>query len=94
MSNSWSYCEFNEKYGWNITELNEESLELVEDFIDKHKNDFWYMKEPEKQKPKKTQFKYVCESCDLTVHAKVEKSIVCGECGCELKIEEVEDDAS
>lgn len=81
-------CEYDEKYGWAYTELNKESTEMIKGFIEEHKNDFWYMEETERPKPKKTQFKYVCKSCGLVVHTKPEKSIVCGECGCELEMEE------
>ena len=83
--------EYDDDIGWSITSLNDESVELVKDLIVECENDFVYMY-IEKKPVKKTQFKYVCESCGLKVYAKAEKSIVCGECGCELMMEQVEED--
>lgn len=84
-------CELDEDKGYNQTSLNDESIELVKDLIEEYKDDFWYM-EVEKKPVKKTQFKYVCESCGLKVYAKAEKSIVCGDCGVNLEMEEIEDE--
>lgn len=85
-------CELDGDKGYNQTSLNDESIELVKDLIEEYKDDFWYM-EVEKKPVKKTQFKYVCESCGLKVYAKAEKSIVCGDCGCELEMEQIEDES-
>lgn len=85
------YVEYDDKLGWSVTKMNEESIELVKDLIEEYKNDFVYMY-IEKKPVKKNLFKYVCNSCGLKVYAKAEKSVVCGDCGCELVMEQVEDD--
>lgn len=85
------YVEYDDKLGWSVTKMNEESSELIKDLIEEYKNDFWYMM-VEKKPVKKTQFKYVCDGCGLKVYAKAEKSIVCGDCGCELQMEQIEED--
>lgn len=84
-------CELDEDKGYNQTNLNEESIKLVEDLIEEYKNDFWYMM-VEKKPVKKSLFKYICSSCGMKAYAKAEKSIVCGDCGCELEMEEIEDE--
>lgn len=84
-------CELDEDRGYNQTSLNDESIELVEDLIEEYKNDFWYMM-VEKKPVKKTQFLYTCPNCGLKAHAKAEKNIVCGDCGVNLEMEEIEDE--
>lgn len=56
-------CEEDEKLGWAITSLNKETIDFLENydgdnFFDEFKNDFWFRQEPEKEKPRKSQFKY------------------------------------
>lgn len=85
------HVEYDDDIGWSITSLNEESIELVKDLIEEYKNDFVYMY-IEKKPVKKNLFKYVCSSCGMKAYAKAEKSIVCGDCGCELEMEQVEDE--
>lgn len=83
--------EYDDDIGWSLTSLNDESIELVKDLIEEYKDDFVYMY-IEKKPVKKNLFKYVCSSCGMKAYAKAEKSIVCGDCGCELEMEQVEDD--
>lgn len=83
--------EYDDKLGWAITEPTEESIELVKDLIEEYKDDFVYMM-VEKKPVKKTQFLYTCPNCGLKAHAKAEKNIVCGDCGVNLEMEEIEED--
>lgn len=85
------HVEYDDDIGWSITSLNEESIELVKDLIEEYKDDFVYMM-VEKKPVKKNLFKYVCSSCGMKAYAKAEKSIVCGDCGVNLEMEQVEED--
>lgn len=85
-------CELDEDKGYNQTSLNEESIELVKDLIEEYKNDFWYMYITKKE-VKKTQFLYTCPNCGLKAHAKAEKNIICGDCGVNLEMEQIEDES-
>lgn len=86
------HVEYDDDIGWSITSLNEESIELVKDLIDEYKDDFMYMM-VEKKPVKKTQFLYTCPNCGLKAHAKAEKNIVCGDCGVNLEMEQIEDES-
>lgn len=83
--------QYDDDIGWSITSLNDESIELVGDLIEEYKDDFVYMY-IEKKPVKKNLFKYVCNSCGLKVYTKAEKSVVCGDCGCELIMEDKENE--
>ena len=85
--------QYDDDIGWSITSLNNESIELVKDLIEEYKDDFVYMY-IEKRPVKKSLFKYVCSSCGMKAYAKAEKSIVCGDCGTNLIMEEIEDNES
>lgn len=83
--------EYDDNIGWSVTSLNDESIELIKDLIEEYKDDFVYMYIGKKP-VKKNLFKYVCSSCGMKAYAKAEKSIVCGDCGCELEMEQIEED--
>lgn len=87
------YVEYDDNIGWSVTSLNDESIELIKDLIEEYKDDFVYMYIGKKP-VKKNLFRYICSSCGLKVYAKAEKSIVCGECRCDLMMEQVEDEES
>lgn len=84
-------CEYDDNIGWSITSLNDESIELIKDLIEEYKDDFIFM-HIEKKPVKKNLFKYVCNSCGLKVYTKAEKNVICGDCGCELVMEDTENE--
>ncbi len=83
--------QYDDDIGWSITSLNDESIELVKGLIEEYKDDFVYMY-IEKKPVKKNLFKYVCSGCGMKAYAKAERNIVCGDCGCELQMEQIEED--
>lgn len=83
------HVEYDDKLGWAITELTEESIELIKDLIEEYKNDFWYMYVPKKE-VKKTQFKFICPQCGAKIYGKMETDVYCGQCGVQLEMEQVE----
>lgn len=83
--------EYDDDIGWSLTSLNDESIELVKDLIEEYKDDFVYMY-IEKKPVKKNLFKYVCNSCGLKVYTKAEKNVICGDCECELVMEDTENE--
>lgn len=83
-------CEIGGK-GYDLTSLKPEVLENNDDFIKSYEGKVYYMY-VEKKPVKKNLFKYTCPMCGLKIYAKSDKNVVCGDCGCELEMEEVEDE--
>lgn len=84
--------EADSKYGWCKTDLNEQSKEIVADFMDDlGKTTFDLFREAIKKEPKKggksSSRKYVCPCCGLIIRATKEVKVKCYECD-ELLIEE------
>lgn len=85
--------ESNEKYGWAITELNDDAKYEVSEFmnfIGKSSFDIYRHAESEKKKKgggKSSSRKYVCPCCGMIIRATKEVNIVCGDCN-ERLIEE------
>jgi len=85
--------EKSKKFGYGHTYCSDEFKSFIDENIKPNPECFSYFRNvPEKEvkppKEKKT-FKYICPGCKLDVKAKAEKNIVCGDCGCELEMEEL-----
>ena len=86
---------FNDKIGWSISELNEETKELIDTF-NLNKEAFTISRQAfqEEGKPKKksSMRKYVCPECGTSIRATKEVNVVCGDCDVPFLLEETEDD--
>lgn len=78
--------------GWGYTEPDDTLIAFIRDTIKPDEKAFEYFRGGAENTVKpvrnKTTFKYLCPGCDLVVRAKPDKRIVCGNCGCELEMEE------
>lgn len=87
-------CEKVKSYGWGITSPNDELNQFINEVIKPNEDVFSYFRLAplhEKERPKKSIFKYTCPVCGLTVKAKKKKNIMCGECSIRLEMEDDED---
>ena len=85
----WGYTLPTDELKEKFNELfDKEFLDTVESCL--YMDDAVEVKTPKKRK--KTIFEYVCPHCGLTVKAKAEKNIVCGECEIQLEMQIEEDE--
>lgn len=86
---------FNEKIGWSISELNEETKELIDTF-DLKQEAFTMARmgfqEEGKQKKKSSMRKYICPECGSIIRATKEVNVICGDCDVPFVLEEEDDE--
>lgn len=84
--------EKDEKYGWSITRLNDESKEETKNFMcfmGRQSFSLYREAEPKEEKEKKggkkgNSIKYVCPCCGLIVRATKKVRVICADCNEEL----------
>ena len=79
--------------GWGCTEVGDDFRKYIIDTVKPDDGAFMYFRREEaieKAKPAKKIFKYSCPHCDLEVKAKKGHKIICGDCKCELVMEDEE----
>lgn len=84
-------CEKSKKYGWGTTRPSEGFRAYIDAEIHPEMEAFTYFRNTAlvaKPLAEKKVFKYTCPTCDLVVHAKADKRIICGACDTELEMEE------
>ena len=89
--------EQHEKYGWTLTELNQEGLEFAEKFSNLVFSLYrtpMAVAESTTVKKKSSSRKYICPCCEQSIRATKEIKVLCGECSTEdnLVLMECEDE--
>lgn len=87
---------FNEKIGWSISELNEETKSLIDTF-NLSQEAFNIARRGEgieegKTKKKSSMRKYTCPECGTSIRATKEVNVICGECDIPFILEETNED--
>ena len=77
-----------EKYGWTVTSLNDETKAFVAT-LDGSAFQIFRQKLPQLKKTgSNSSRKYVCPCCGLIIRATKEVRVICGDCNVELELEE------
>lgn len=84
--------------GWGYTSMTDELKEYIDTEVQPKDSVFEYFRagvikaDTTKKKRKKSLFKYECPKCGTIAKAKKDVKIMCGDCDCQMDIENLEDE--
>lgn len=86
--------------GWGYTSMTDELREYIDTEVKPNDSAFEYFRagvikpDTTKKKRKKSLFKYECPKCGTIAKAKKDVKIMCGDCDCQMDIEDLDDEES